>query len=39
VSDNPLEEIRNTENILGVMVRGQWFVQDELEEMIATKEE
>ena len=34
VSSNPLEDIRNTENILGVMVRGQWFSQDVLEEMI-----
>lgn len=35
VSGNPLDEIRNTENILGVIVRGHWFSQDVLEEMIA----
>lgn len=39
VSDNPLEDISNTEKILGVMVRGQWFSQDKLEEMIAIEEE
>ena len=39
VSGNPLEGISNTEKILGVMVRGDWFSQDELEEMTAVKGE
>jgi len=35
VAGNPLEDIKNTENILGVMVRGRWYPENELEEMIA----
>jgi hypothetical protein len=39
VSGNPLEDIQITDNILGVMVRGQWFSQEELEEMTSINEE
>ena len=35
VAGNPLEDIKNTQNILGVMVRGKWYPAGELEEMIA----
>ena len=38
VAGNPLEDIKNTENILGVMVRGAWYPAGELEEMIAVGE-
>jgi hypothetical protein len=39
VSGNPLEDIKNTKNIQGVMVRGQWLSQDVLGEMIGIKGE
>ncbi len=35
VAGNPLEDIKNTENILGVIVRGKWYPASELAEMIA----
>lgn len=38
IEGNPLEEITNTENILGVMAAGRWYSQDELAEMIAIGE-
>lgn len=34
VGGNPLEDIKNTKNILGVMVRGKWYPAEELEAMI-----
>jgi hypothetical protein len=39
VRGNPLDDIQNTENIEGVMVRGQWYSQEELENMIVIDEE
>jgi hypothetical protein len=35
VAGNPLEDIKNTQNILGVMVRGAWYPAGVLERMIA----
>jgi imidazolonepropionase-like amidohydrolase len=35
LSDNPLEDIRNTQNIEGVMVRGRWLSRSELDTMLA----
>lgn len=34
VEKNPLEDIRHTQGILGVMVRGNYYTSDELEKMI-----
>ncbi len=34
VAGNPLEDIKNTQDILGVMVRGKWYPAEELEKMI-----
>lgn len=34
VAGNPLEDITNTQNILGVMARGRWYPQNVLIEMI-----
>jgi imidazolonepropionase-like amidohydrolase len=34
VAGNPLEDITNTQNILGVMARGRWYPQNALAEMI-----
>lgn len=34
ISANPLVDINNTREILGVMVRGQWYPKEELEKMI-----
>jgi hypothetical protein len=39
VGGNPLEDITNTEKILGVMVRGQWFSQEKLVALIEISEE
>ena len=33
--DNPLEDIRNTQKIEGVMVRGRWLSRIELDSMLA----
>lgn len=38
VGGNPLQEIRNTRDIRGVMARGNWLPKGELEEMIALSE-
>ena len=35
LSGNPLEDIKNTQDILGVMVRGEWYSAEELEAMIS----
>jgi imidazolonepropionase-like amidohydrolase len=35
LSDNPLEDIRNTQKIEGVMVRGRWLSRSELDTMLA----
>lgn len=35
VRSNPLQDIRNAENIIGVMARGRWYEIGELEKMIA----
>jgi imidazolonepropionase-like amidohydrolase len=35
VAGDPLQDIRNTAKILGVMVRGRWYPAAELEQMIA----
>jgi hypothetical protein len=34
VGGNPLEDIRNTEDIIGLMARGRWYEKEELEKMI-----
>ena len=34
LSDNPLENISNTRGRIGVMVRGQWFTQSELDTQV-----
>jgi hypothetical protein len=39
VGGNPLDDIQNTENIVGVMVRGQWYSHEDLENMILINEE
>jgi hypothetical protein len=31
---NPLEDVSHTRDRVGVMVRGQWFTQDELDGML-----
>ena len=35
LSGNPLDDINNTQEILGVMVRGKWYPAKELEAMLA----
>ena len=34
VNENPLEDIKNVNNISGVMVRGKWLSKDELDLMM-----
>jgi hypothetical protein len=34
LQENPLENISNTRNRIGVMVRGQWYTQAELDELV-----
>ncbi|MCB0213589.1 MAG: amidohydrolase family protein [Anaerolineae bacterium] len=34
LSNNPLEDVTNTQERLGVMVRGQWFTQAKLDELV-----
>ena len=34
LSENPLEDVTNTQVRLGVMVQGQWFTQAELDAMV-----
>jgi imidazolonepropionase-like amidohydrolase len=38
VGGNPLEDIKNTRDILGVMVRGKWYQFEDLEAMIALED-
>jgi hypothetical protein len=38
VGGNPLENIKNTQDILGVMLRGKWYPIEELEAMIAIED-
>ena len=35
LADNPLADIRNTRSQIGVMLRGRWFAQTELDQMVA----
>ena len=35
LSKNPLNDISNTQHILGVMTRGRWFTKADLDELIA----
>jgi imidazolonepropionase-like amidohydrolase len=34
LENNPLDDVRNTRNRLGVMVRGHWYTQDELDRLV-----